>query len=525
MLFRQCPRSFSFALAGAVCVMLAGTRPARADIINVPDDYETIQEAIEAANPGDEVVVAEGEYFENIDFLGKAITVRSTDPEDPEVVAATIINGSATGPVVTCSSGEGSSTLLSGLTITNGLAENGGGLWIPHACPTIVHCVVCENEAAERGGGMYTEGDNPRVAFCEFSNNLAGASGGAMYIYFGRPFVQECTFDGNQALGCGGAHVYHSYTPGAVFFDCTFDGNSGRYGAGMLVENGDAILVGCTISNNLSGAVAGGMLLADAELISFDCTFQGNWCYAYGGAISAEAETTIMMVDCLVVGNLAGWGGGIQSWRSSPMLYNCTLSGNEAALAGGAMCNEMNTSAMLINSIVWGNSAPTGPQIHNNDSSAEVTYSCVEGGYEGAGNIDLAPLFTRDPDPGPDGHWGSEDDDYGDLHLTPGSPCIDAGDNTAVPEETETDLDGNPRFVNDPCTEDSGNGEPPIVDMGAYEFQPPCPCDLDCDGEVVTADLLFLLGAWGTPDGDVDADGHTDTADLLALLGAWGECP
>ena len=52
-----------------------------------------------------------------------------------------------------------------------------------------------------------------------------------------------------------------------------------------------------------------------------------------------------------------------------------------------------------------------------------------------------------------------------------------------------------------------------------------CPGDFDLDGDVDTADLLFLLGAWGTPDGDVDGDGDTDTADLLALLGAWGECP
>ena len=53
----------------------------------------------------------------------------------------------------------------------------------------------------------------------------------------------------------------------------------------------------------------------------------------------------------------------------------------------------------------------------------------------------------------------------------------------------------------------------------------PCPADFDGDGDVDTADLLFLLGAWGTPDGDVDGDGDTDTADLLALLAAWGDCP
>jgi hypothetical protein len=92
-------------LAVGVLAMALTAGSARADIINVPDDYETIQEAIEAADPGDEVVVAEGEYFEHINFLGKAIAVRSADPDDPEVVANTIINGSGAGTVVTCESG------------------------------------------------------------------------------------------------------------------------------------------------------------------------------------------------------------------------------------------------------------------------------------------------------------------------------------------------------------------------------------------------------------------------------------
>jgi hypothetical protein len=65
------------------------------------------------------------------------------------------------------------------------------------------------------------------------------------------------------------------------------------------------------------------------------------------------------------------------------------------------------------------------------------------------------------------------------------------------------------------------------TDKDVYYIRLPsdCPADFDGDGDVDTADLLYLLGAWGTPDGDVDGDGDTDTADLLALLAAWGECP
>jgi hypothetical protein len=71
-------------------------------------------------------------------------------------------------------------------------------------------------------------------------------------------------------------------------------------------------------------------------------------------------------------------------------------------------------------------------------------------------------------------------------------------------------------IYNGTSDDDNGNGIPDECE---------CPADFDGDGYVNTADLLFLLGAWGTPDGDVDGDGDTDTADLLALLGAWGECP
>ncbi len=86
-----------------------------------------------------------------------------------------------------------------------------------------------------------------------------------------------------------------------------------------------------------------------------------------------------------------------------------------------------------------------------------------------------------------------------------------------MPKGIDTDLDGNPRFVDDPDTKDTGNGDPPIVDMGAYEFQPVlCPWDLDGDGNVGVGDLLILLANWSNP---------YDVADLLRMLAAWGPCP
>jgi hypothetical protein len=119
-----------------------------------------------------------------------------------------------------------------------------------------------------------------------------------------------------------------------------------------------------------------------------------------------------------------------------------------------------------------------------------------------------------------------------DYHLATGSPCIDAGDNTAVPGDITTDLDGNPRFVDDPDTVDTGYGDPPVVDMGAYEFQGmPCPRDLNGNGYVWIFDLVLLLFSWGPCDdpgdcpADFDGNGCVGVTDLLELLAAWGPCP
>jgi hypothetical protein len=119
----------------------------------------------------------------------------------------------------------------------------------------------------------------------------------------------------------------------------------------------------------------------------------------------------------------------------------------------------------------------------NDVATPTIAYSLVQGGWDGSGihneggssvtngggNIDADPLFVRDPDPG-DGDWTTLDDnDYGDLRLQSGSPAIDAGDNAAVPPGITTDLAGNPRFMDVSSVPDTGNGTPPIVDMGAYE--------------------------------------------------------
>ena len=192
---------------------------------------------------------------------------------------------------------------------------------------------------------------------------------------------------------------------------------------------------------------------------------------------------------------------------------------------------------VITNSVFWANTDIGGmdesAQIDGIADDPIVNWSCVQGGWSGAGgmgNISTDPMFVDGPN--------------GDLRLMAGSPCIDAADTTAVPtddfdidedgltsERLPLDLDGNPRFVDDPNTPDTGCGFP-NVDMGSYEFQEGLALqvilgDLNFDETVSTADLLILLGAWGAASGecvleDIDQDGAVGTSDLLILLGNWG---
>jgi hypothetical protein len=274
------------------------------------------------------------------------------------------------------------------------------------------------------------------------------------------------------------------------------------------------------------------------------CAFVGNTAYDGGGIRNIAGNT--VMVNCAFVGNSAiAEGGGVLSREpNNPIIINCTFVGNSAA-SGGAVHSSSFATTMIVNSILWANTAPEGPQISvSSQAAASVAFSDVDGGEAAVfvdgtstvnwldGNVDDDPMFV---DPGND-----------DYRLLACSPCIDAGANTAVPPDTldldgdgdtnepiPLDLDGNPRFEDDPNTPDTGNGRSPLVDVGAYEF-PGCPwdCDGTNDGSVNVSDFLALLAQWDTTsppcdsggDCDVNGDGTVGITDFLALLTAWGPC-
>jgi len=164
----------------------------------------------------------------------------------------------------------------------------------------------------------------------------------------------------------------------------------------------------------------------------------------------------------------------------------------------------------MANGILWGNTASwEHPQIFEDDGGqVSVTHSCVEGGWPGTGNFDDDPMLA-DAD-GSDDVFGTADDD---VHLLdPDSPCIDAGDNSAVPadavdldgdgdtsEPIPIDLDGNARIRNHPCVPDTGMGGLRVVDVGVFEIQYPLRSDLDEDGDVDLADFALFLQEFTGP--------------------------
>lgn len=103
------------------------------------------------------------------------------------------------------------------------------------------------------------------------------------------------------------------------------------------------------------------------------------------------------------------------------------------------------------------------------------------------------------------------DPDNNDYTLASGSPCIDSGENEDVPEDVELDLNGDPRFVDDPTAPDNGNGDPPLVDMGAFEFQPVAQPIIEVNPTELVFDDIYV----GESDTASFTISNNGTADLL----------
>ena len=159
---------------------------------------DNIQENINAANNGDVIILHEGTYYETINFSGKSITIRSTNPENPAVVASTIIDGEQAGSVVTFNNGEGSDSLLCGIKVQKGDGDFGGGIYCNSSSPTIAKCIITEN-SSNWGAGICCEySSSPLIANCTINENSSGNGGGVYYFNSSLSRLIDCTIINNS---------------------------------------------------------------------------------------------------------------------------------------------------------------------------------------------------------------------------------------------------------------------------------------------------------------------------------------
>ena len=403
-------------------------------ILHVPADQPTIQGALDVAGDGSLVMVAPGTYVENIHFHGRAIRLESEGGAE-----VTVIDGNQEGSVVTLSYCETKEAVLEGFTVRNGRGSRwdpelgsfvGGGIYCRGSSLTVRNCMISGNTAFA-GGGLYFLYSSPTIDTCSILGNSARGAGGGIYCRRSFPAIMNSTITGNTGDDGSGIYCDHSFP---MITSTRISGNSARYGGGLYCDDSNPTIMSSTISDNNAASFGGGIYCLDSSPTVTNCTISGNIADGYGGglALLSDFSSRTFPQESPKVEN----SGFRREVRSSPTITNCTISGNYAGYGGALYCCL--ASPTITNCILWGDSSPYGPEIYESISYPEVTYSDVQGGWPGEGNIDADPLFVMEED----------------FHLNPGSPCIDAGIAADIP----VDIDGDVRPY--------GAG----FDMGADEY-------------------------------------------------------
>ncbi len=227
--------------------------------------------------------------------------------------------------------------------------------------------------------------------------------------------------------------------------------------------------------------------------------------------------------------------------RGNTNIDQCVFIANSVFCPLSGPIQPQSGQLRLANSVLWYHE---GHPVFGGASSvpATIAYSIADTAEPGDGNSTAMPAFVRWPDDGGDGGDGwydtPDNNDYGDLRPLAGSSVIDAGSNDLVAmdvldldhdadttEPVPFDADGNPRFVDDPATTDTGAGSAPIVDIGPYEFQSDtaCAADLTGEGDVNTNDFFLYLSYYQAmdPRADFAPGGGINTNDFFAFLAAY----
>ena len=369
--------------------------------IYIPADYSTIQAGIDAASDGDFVIVSGGTYTgagnRDIDFTGKAITVMAETGRS----GAAVVDCEGAGRGFLFQGGEDSLSVLEGMTIINGSAEKGGGIYCILSSPVIRNNIVDGNSAERDGGGIYCFNSSATMTGNTISGNTNYSLGAGIYCEGSLPVIHGNTLSGNRAYDYGG-------------------------GGGIGINDSQVEISDNSIIDNYSSESGGGIWIQGySQVIVVKNVISGNES-SEGGGIYCQAPVEFQ--NNSITGN-SGWrAGGVYLVGANELSFiNNTVSENITDSEGGGIYCGTNSSPIITNTIVWGNEAPGGDQIYCSGGIPVVTFCDVGGGWTGEGNIDADPLFV--------------DPETGDFHLTDSSPCIDVGTDTGV----YNDIDGDTR--------------------------------------------------------------------------------
>ncbi|MFN7971825.1 MAG: right-handed parallel beta-helix repeat-containing protein [Acidobacteriota bacterium] len=503
------------------------------------DAFVSLSAALAASSSGQEIWVARGTYSPGTSALSTfqlvsdvsvyggfdgSETLRAERDPAANVTTLSGLVGGARKAYHVVSARFVNGAILDGFTIEGGDASSatpdraGAGLYVG-AGIVVANCVFRFN-VAEIGGAVWQGGT---IVDCLFEQNTA-TTGGAVSDAF---TLERCTFRNNNAAW-GGA-VASSNQFACNVRNCTFEQNAaGNAGGGAVLAGGMAI--GCVFQGN-TAPEGGGLYLVTEPQIGFpvvvNATFRDNRAQSGAGVAIVDpfGQSGTTLAGCTFVSNVASLTGGgiLHDAPVTTTLASCSFSGNVAASGGGAVM-VASGSVTAVSSVFWGDPPA---ELGVASGTLVVTYCDVQGGYAGAGNVNGDPLYRNAA--------------LGDLRLSAGSPCIDAGDSGSISpdlvdldadgdtvEPTPYDHDGVARFADDPATPDTGAGPPPIVDMGAHEVAPvrqgnivgggglgyPNPDRVrvfDGSGAPTTTDFFSNgSGTWGTNVSAGDIDGPLD---------------
>jgi len=436
--------------ADPIRVNLENLPPLLIENLSTSKRYGYIQLAISDADSGDEIVVGPGVYQENVSFKGKNLTLRSADPNDQAIVAATVIDGYDNKSVVTFSGGEDSSCVLAGFTITGGSA----GICCCVASPAISNCTIGES------GTVSIElwhGSDPIMTNCTILGDIVvrpvaeNLTTGKRYLYIQRAI--DDAVNGDEIVASEGIYqenidfkgkslTVRSTDPSDSAIVAATVINGGNQGSAVTFSGGEdanCVLAGFTITDANNGIYCSG---ASPTIASSRIARNS------GAGIELRLNSNPTLINCCVAANA---GAGIEMWAEKsgrvliynyPTIANCTIAGNlQHGISGGI--------PTITNSIIWANSPL---QITGSRGTISVTYSDIQGSFPGDGNIDTEPLFA--------------DSDNGDYHLKSQAGRWDPNSQTWVQDD-----------VTSPCI-DAANPSTPIglepfpnggiINMGAY---------------------------------------------------------